>query len=158
MAIGMLIASVFTGFLSSLQEQDAIKDEDKANQKELDRQQGEANRIKQEERSERTLEADRQMASITAGFEAIGGGADSGNQARKSNEEAGAAGLDLARIESNRRSEIGSLQADKITSAQKAKGAIKRSQARFMSNSLSAGQNFFGQSALNTGSQEGAKG
>lgn len=144
MALGTIlaIASVATGFLGSLQEQEAAEDANRDFQKEATRQQREENLKAQGDKAERTLLAERRIASITAGFEALGGGA--GQEGRATAEEAGAGGLDLARIEGNRRNAVASLQADKKRTARETEDRIKASQARFLSSSITTASSFFG--------------
>jgi hypothetical protein len=146
MAIGAIIM-IGLSLVQSLQEQSAIEDQAEAEQNELTRQQEQANTRAQEDRSERAIAADRQMASITAGFEATGGGMGSGNAARALQEEGGAAGLDLARIEGNRRREVGALQSEKKSSAQKANAEIQKSQLKFLGSAASAGTGLLGNQA-----------
>lgn len=138
----LLLAQVGFSFLSSMQEQSAIKDQANAAQNELTRQQKEANLQAAEEKSERARAADKQFASAIVAMEAIGG-AGSQNEQQALGEIAGNAGLDLARIEGNRRRQVSALQAEKRSVRDKAKGAIKQSQAKFLSSALQAGGDYY---------------
>jgi len=91
--------------------------------KEAARQQGEANLQAQSEKSDRQAQADRELSSMLVAFEAAGG-AGSANVTRAAGDIGGVAGLDLARIEANRRNRVASLQSEKKSAAQKAKASI----------------------------------
>ena len=137
MAIGAILATALS-FASSLTEQSAIEDQAEAQQDELTRQQEETNLRAQEDRSDRALEADRASSASLAAMEVIGG-AGSANDVRLGAEIAGNAGVDLARIEGNRRREVGALQSEKKSSAQKANANIQASQLKFLGTAASAG-------------------
>ncbi len=142
--MGFILRAGQVGFslLSSLQEQAAVAQQNKDAQKELTRQQKEVNRQAAEEKSDRVRKADRQFASAIVALEAAGG-AGSQTEERFGTEIAGNAGLDLARIEGNRRRAVSSLQAEKRAVRKKARGAIQRSQAEFLSSALSFGAQEF---------------
>lgn len=143
MAIGAIMM-IGLSLVQSLQEQAAIEESAELEQDELTRQQEEANLIAQEDRSARVNEADRQAASMMAGMEATGGAAGSGVEGRLGREVASNAGLDLARIEGNRRSEVGAIQGQKKASAASANQKIQQSQTKFLSSAISAGTGFTG--------------
>lgn len=127
-----LTSSVGTGFafLQSWQEQEQLREDSKNAMNELTRQQNEANRKSEEDKSDRARQGDKQFASAIAAMEAIGG-AGSQDEARFGTEISGNAGLDLARIEGNRRREVQSLQAAKNAEKKRTVRAIKQSQAQF---------------------------
>ena len=155
-AAALLAGQLGFAFLSSIQEQSAIEQQVKDAQKELTRQQQEANLIAQEEKSDRARAADRQFASAMVALETAGG-AGSQNEARFGAEIAGNAGLDLARIEGNRRREVSALQSEKRAVRQKGRGAIRRSQAQFLSSALGAGGQAFSLSEQNKAQEDEAR-
>jgi hypothetical protein len=148
MSIGAIMM-IGLSLVQSLQEQAAIEDQAEAQQDELTRQQEEANLISQEEKSERALEADRAAASALVAMETVGG-AGSLNDQRQQQEIHGVAGLDLARIEGNRRREVGALQATKKQSAKQANADIKASQMKFLGSAASTVTGDMGQKQLQT--------
>ena len=110
---------------------------------ELSRQQGEIDRNTAEKKSDRVREADKQFASMIVSMGEMGG-AGTVNEARFAVEIAANQGLDLARIESNRRADIRSVEASKAASKSRAttaasSGAIqkKASDIRFLGSGLS---------------------
>lgn len=127
-----LSAGVSTGFgfIQSWKEQEAIREDAKNQMDEATRQQKEANLRAQEERSDRARQADKQFASAMVAMEAIGG-AGSQNEKRAGDEISGHAGIDLARIEGNRRRQVDALQAAKNATKKSAVRGIKQSQANF---------------------------
>ena len=139
MATGALLAAVVVvAFLQARAEQEAISDQAEAQQEELTRQQGVANEIAQEDKSVLAAEADRQASSALVAMEVIGG-AGSANDIRLQGEIGGVAGLDLARIEGNRRREIAARQSEKKSVTLRAKAGIKASQFKFFATAASAG-------------------
>lgn len=136
-SISGLLAGVSTGFafLQSWKEQENIREDSKNAMNELTRQQNEANRQSEENKSDRARAADKQFASAIAAMEAIGG-AGSQDEARFGTEISGNAGLDLARIEGNRRRQISALQSEKNATKKRAVRAIQASQAQFLSTAL----------------------
>ncbi len=79
---------------------------------ELGRQQDAANEIAQEDKSDAVREADAQFASMIVAL-ADGGGAGSINQARSAVEIGFTEGVNVARIEGNRRREVAAKQSGK---------------------------------------------
>lgn len=115
---------------------------------ELGRQQEEQNRISQEQRSDRVRAADQQFASLTASL-SESGGAGTSNEDRLGQEVDFLAGLDLARIEGNRRSSSESQQASKRASRARFDTAANQANARrtgavvnFLGSAASSGQSF----------------
>jgi hypothetical protein len=136
-----LLASTGVSLLKSVQEQKAAEDQFEAENKEFTRQQEEANLIAQERKSERALAADKQFASMVASMESLGG-AGSQDEARLAAEIGGNAGLDLSRIEGNRRREVKSLQASKGAARETAQARIKASQLKFLGSVAKTGSTF----------------
>ena len=95
---------------------------------ELTRQQEETNLISQEQRSDRARQASKDFASMTVAM-AESGGAAGQNEQRFGGEIQYLNGLDLARIEGNRRNQVAALQADKRSV--RAGGAAARTSAGF---------------------------
>jgi hypothetical protein len=132
---GIMLAMTAVSLVGSVMEQDAAAEQFNAESKELTRQQEVANEIAQEDRSERVNEADRQQAAALAGMEVVGGSG-SANENRMLGEIGGNSGIDLARIEGNRRREVSSLEASKSAAKERAKGAISSSQLGFIGSAL----------------------
>ena len=137
----LLAASTGFSFLSSMQQQGEIEDQVRNEQKEFARQQREANLQAQEEKSERARVADKQFASAITAMEALGG-AGSQDEARIGAEIAGNAGLDISRIEGNRRRQVAALQGASKAATKEGKAAIRATQAQFLSTALKAGGAF----------------
>lgn len=142
----LMAASTGFSFIQSMQEQSDIEQNVKDQQKEMLRQQKEANLRAQEEKSERAKIADKQFASAIVAMETVGG-AGSQNEASILAEIAGNKGLDLARIEGNRRREISSLQSSSNAARKEGKAAIKASQAQFLSTALGNAATYAGSKA-----------
>ena len=136
-AAALLIGSLGFGFLSSMQEQQAAEQSAKDEIDELYRQQQEANKAAQEQKSDRAREGDKLYASALVAMETVGG-AGSQNEARIAAEISGNTGLDLARIEGNRRREVGALRASMRAARKGAASAIRASQANFLGSALGA--------------------
>ncbi len=131
----LLLASTGLSLLSSMSEQKAIEKQAQAEQTELVRQQNERDRIAAEEKADAVREADRRAAAAIVAMEARGG-AGSQNEGRFAREIAGLKALDLSRLEGNRSADVASLQASIKASRNRAKSAISKSRASFLSDSL----------------------
>lgn len=97
----MMIAGLGGQLLGGIGEKEQIKAQAKAEQEEFRRRQEEENRAAAADASDRALAAAKATAEGIAAMESIGGFG-SVNDERLEMEIAGTAGLDLARIESNR--------------------------------------------------------
>lgn len=134
----LLVGSLASGLLSSMQGQSATQEAAAAEQDELRRQQEEANKRAAEDKSDRALEGDKAAAAATVAMAEVGG-AGSLNDSRKQAEIAGLTGLDLARLEGNRTRKIGSLVAAQKSVRQKASAEITAARGKFFGDALSIG-------------------
>lgn len=117
---------------------------------ELDRQRKEASLIAQEKKADRVREADKVTASIIASLSEVGG-AGTANESRFVQEAGFYEGLDLARIEGNRRREVESLRAEQQAVRSRGLNIIQRNRSRqqsnlfgFLTDTASAGFTAFG--------------
>ena len=124
------LASVGLGFVQSQQQKAAIDAQVREQQRqaqaeieELERQREEARKQAREQKSDRVREADKQMASMLVALGEIGG-AGTINERRFAAEIGFNEGLDLARIESNRRNRVDSLAASQTAAARRARSAV----------------------------------
>jgi len=124
------------------QQQQARNEAAQARNKELERQQEEADLQAQEQKSDRARQTDAQIATMLA--QQADTGATGAAIARLGGGFAGVGGLDIARIESNRRSGELSRHAEAISIVKETNFANKQSQARQRANTVS----FFGDTAL----------
>ena len=144
-----IFLGVTLGFLQMQMQKKAIAAQAKfANEQsqleidEFNRQQDEADLIAAEKKSDRVRQADKEIASITASLSEVGA-LGTVNELRAVGEQGFLEGLDIARIEGNRRREVASLQAAKRASATGARssaavGKIKSKAAgiRFLGSGL----------------------
>ncbi len=133
-----LLASLGASLLGTIQEQSGIADQAEAQQAELLRQEELANVQAAEDKSDTALRMDKAMASARAAMEAIGGFG-SINDERAQAEIAGVKGLDLARIENNRKNKTASIRASAAAVRAKAQGAIDKASFDFLGDALGVG-------------------
>jgi hypothetical protein len=136
--LALLGVQALMSISSAQQQQEAAVDQFKAEDKELTRQQTEANLQAQEQKSERAREADKQFASMVTSMEALGG-AGSMDEARFGVEIGANSGLDISRIEGNRRREVEALQSSKQASRQRALGTVEQAQGQQVGALISLG-------------------
>lgn len=132
------IAQIGLGFIGSMSEQQAVQDQYDEQRKEFERQQEEANLRAREERSDRVRERDKAAAAAMVAFEAIGG-AGSQNAARRQQEVAGTAAIDLSRISGNQRRELSSIYSRAKAARKDAATQIASSQQQFLGSALNIG-------------------
>ena len=102
---------------------------------ELQRQRDERSEIAQEEKADRVREADQQFASMVTRLADVGG-AGTQNEARFAQEIGGFEGLDVARIESNRRRDVESIKSRQQVSQSRALDTVAATKGRKKANSL----------------------
>lgn len=136
-------AGVFKA-LTVLEQNKALDEESKAAAEqanleieELERQRGEVQKQARAEKSDRAREADKQFASMVASM-ADNGGAGTQNESRFGAEIGYYEGIDLARVESNRKNQIASLHAEQIASRQTAVNIVQRNKRQQKINFFSA--------------------
>lgn len=116
----LIAVAIGAGFMGMMASNKAVDEQVRAAQEaanlqiqEGDRQRKEQNRIAQEKRSERVRVADRQFASMVTAMADSGGG---GHMTDRLAGEIGMyEGLDLARIEGNRKGAIKSIHAEQVS-------------------------------------------
>ncbi len=131
----LLLASLGTSLLGTIQQQSGIAAQAEAQQAELLRQEELANVQAAEDKSDTALRMDKAMARARAAMEAIGGFG-SINDERAQAEIAGLKGLDLARIENNRENKTASIRANAASVRARAQGAIDKASFDFLGSAL----------------------
>lgn len=149
MAVSLAFSAMQTGAQNSaLRKQQAARDRTAQRQvEELKRQQERADLVAQEEKSDRAREMDIQLGTLIAA--AADGGVTDAALARAGASSAAIAGLDTARIESNRQEEQSQRRADSISiieenAAQRAqtRSQIKQNTLGFFGNAVGSVFNF----------------
>ena len=116
---------------------------------EFDRQREETNRIAAEDKSERVIEADKQFASMIVSM-IESGGAGTSNEGRFAGEIGGYEGIDLAKIESNRRGDIETLRSRQSGSDTRRRDSITERNAKLKAGNTSRAINLASE-AVGTG-------
>ena len=116
---------------------------------EFDRQREETNRIAAEDKSDRVLQADKQFASLLVSM-IESGGAGTQNESRFAGEIGGYEGVDLARIEGNRRGDVESLRSRQKASDTRRRDSITENNAKLKAGNTSRLINLAGD-AVGTG-------
>jgi hypothetical protein len=151
--VGLMIGAQFMGMMAA---NDAIDDQvDAANEQtrleieEKDRQRKETGRQAQEQKSDRVRAADKQFASMIVSLSEVGGGDHTAG--RFAGETGLYEGLDLARIEGNRRRQVSALHSEQVASRNNALSFAKQGVAQkksnffnFLAGSASTGMKAFG--------------
>lgn len=131
----LLLASLGTSLLGTIQQQEGIAAQAEAQQAELLRQEELANVQAAEDKSDTALRMDKAAARVRAAMEAIGGFG-SINDERSQAEIAGLKGLNLARIESNRLNKTAGIRASAAAVRAKSQGAIDSASFAFLGTAL----------------------
>ncbi len=135
-SIGMAaVSTIFQNQALSAQNQ-AFAEEQRLNQIEVTRQQTEANVRAKQDQSDVSRRADASFASMIVAM-ADGGGAGGVNEIRLGADVGSIEGIDLARIEGNRRRQVEALQSNKELGTIKTKSAIKANVNKGLSNTFS---------------------
>lgn len=110
---------------------------------EFSRQQREVNRVADEDKSDTIRQADRTLGSIRAAASEVGAGGTT-SYMRMLVELGGAEGLDLSRIERNRKETIASLQSGKTAAAVSGQNVVNRAQNQQTANAIDSALGFVG--------------
>ena len=134
LAIGGLALATVSSGVSMMQGAQAAQSQAAAAQRqfefqdaELTRQQAEINRVAEEDKSDITRQADRTLGSIRAAAAELGASG-STSYVRMLTELGGIEGLDLSRIERNRKEGVASAQSSKTTAAISGQNTVKQAQ------------------------------
>ncbi len=141
-SIGMSLMSVVAQNKALGDQNKAIAEQNALEQEELTRQQEEVNDQSQEKKSDMVRKADGQFASMIVAM-ADGGGAGGINQLRLGADIGGIEGMNLARIEGNRRRQVESIQASKATATVGTAARIRANRSQGKINTI----NFIGGAA-----------
>jgi hypothetical protein len=150
---GLMIGAQFMGMMAandSIDDQiEAQNEQSRLEIEERDRQRVETGRQAQEQKSDRVREADKQFASMIVSLSEVGGGDHTAG--RFAGETGLYEGLDLARIEGNRRRQVSALHSEQIASRNNAlsfakQGASQKKQNffNFLGGAASTGMTAFG--------------
>ncbi|MQB00193.1 MAG: hypothetical protein GEU78_07865 [Actinobacteria bacterium] len=134
--IGLAIGAQFMGMMSANAAVDdqieAQNEQSRLEIEERDRQRTETGRQAQEQKSDRVREADQQFASMIVSLSEVGGGDHTAG--RFAGETGLYEGLDLARIEGNRRRQVSALHSEQVASRNNALSFAKQGAAQKRSN------------------------
>ncbi len=135
-SIGMGLVSTIFGNRALGEQNQAFAEQNALNQVELTRQQEEVNQQSAEQKSDIARRADADFALMIVAM-ADGGGAGGVNQLRLGADIGSIEGIDLARIEGNRRRQVESIQSRKEGSTISTRSRIKSNVSKGLGNTLS---------------------
>ncbi len=155
-SVGMALVSTIAQNQALGAQNQAFADQNALEQKELTRQQEEVGAQAAERKSDTARRADADFASMIVAM-AEGGGAGGVNQLRLGADIGSIEGIDLARIEGNRRRQVESIQSRKEGSTIRTRSQIKSNVSKgrantikFLGSSASSAAGAFGGPALQT--------
>jgi hypothetical protein len=134
--VGLAIGAQFLGMMSANAAVDdqieAQNEQARLEIEERDRQRKEAGKQAQEQKSDRVRQADKQFASMIVSLSEVGGG--DHTEGRFAGETGLYEGLDLARIEGNRRRQVSALHSEQVASRNSALSFAKQGAAQKQAN------------------------